>query len=231
MSLVPDTADRRVKVDPFGRPLAPRSAAETATVARELAAEGWRRGPDGTLQRSGQTLVVRLARRTISRAESPRIDALTAKLASIGIAFQPVVRENMGVGGFLDRDYLTREPWDVADVPIEFGWPLGADWPFVSTDGPGLTNPYGLNVFALRDRKLDDAYSRLLGAGDPASARRAWGEVGTQLDALKVVYWEQPQDNTVLYKGLSGVESSRRAQTMVESAPSWRLSRSQAAGK
>lgn len=231
MSLVPETADRRVTADPFGRPLVARSAAETATVARELAAEGWRRGPDGTLERSGQTLVVRLARRTISRAESPRIDALTAKLASVGIVLHPVVRENMGVGGFLDRDYLTREPWDVADVPVEFGWPLGADWPFLSTDGPGLTNPYGLNVFAVRDSRLDAAYSKLLDSGDPVSARRAWAEVGTELDALKVVYWGQPQDNTVLYKGLSGVASSHRAQSMVESAPEWRLSRASAAGK
>lgn len=226
LSLIPSESTATVPAeDPFGLPHAPRSAGTTEAAAGYLKDKGWVLAPGKQPRRGSRKADLALLFPTPNEQNDEWFFGIQNRLNSMGI--RPVIRkaDPPNVGGYFDEEYLTRasgkSDFDLGYTRVYFGYPIGAGWPFGSSDAPSWENPYGGNVFRVNEPTLDAAYSAVLAAGDPASARAAWQETGRKLKALGLVSWEYPEANSVRYKGLSGVSVTPYTLTVLESLPRW----------
>lgn len=210
--------------DPFGLPLKKRSMSETSSVLARLERAGWRMNDDGIMQKGSRKLELTAAIRTLLSEELPWFEATTSRMETVGIVFKTYALDNLDIGGYFERDYLTLDDWQTARSRFYVGLPHGSAWPFASDDEPSWDNPYGLNVFGVSDERLDALYGRLLSAGSPEEAESRWTELGRRLNELKVIYWEYPEPNNILVKGVDGVAPHTSAEYLLLSAPTWRFS-------
>jgi ABC-type transport system substrate-binding protein len=227
LSLIPsENATAIPRIDPFGLPHAPRTLLTTASVANHFKEEGWRQSRGGRLRVGRADARLSLLFPTPNEANFDWFMGIQQSLTSVG--FLPIIRkaDPPNVGGYLDGDWLTRvsgaDDFDFGYTRAYFGWPTGAGWPFLSSDAPSWKNPYGGNVFNVREPRLDASYRKVLAAGDPASAESAWRETGRELKSLGIVSWEYPEPNRIRFKGVDGVRASAYTVTALESAPRWR---------
>jgi ABC-type transport system substrate-binding protein len=224
MSLIShEDTDAVPAIDPFGLPLQLRSLRFPEAVAGSLRSQGWRPNADGILERGGMTFEPTTATRTLASEELPRFEATTAAMDRAGIAFKTFTLDFLDVGGYFERDYLITGEWDLARTRFYATSPLIPGWPFESGDGPNWSNPYGANLFGVEDAELDDAYSAVRSAGDPAELQTAWQLLGRRLGELDVVYWEYPEPNHVLVKGVEGVVGHAWREKALQSAVDWRI--------
>lgn len=223
LSLLPHESTAAVPpADPFGLPLEKRSPREPKAVVAELREAGWRMD-DKTMVKGSQRLEVNNAIRTLLSEELPWFEAVTARMADAGIVFGTYALDNLDIGGYYERDYLTGREWNVARTRYYVGMPYGVAWPFESGDAPSWENPGGGNVFGVDDAELDRAYAELRESGSPEQAAKAWTELGKRLDAVGLISWEYPERNNALVRGVAGVKSHPSPVYLISSAPNWRL--------
>ena len=95
--------------DPFGLPLRRRRPMTPEQALTLLTADGWR-SADGTgqpLRRGGKRLEPTTAIRTILSEELPMFEGITASMGEAGIGFKTYSLDDLDIGGYLERDYLT----------------------------------------------------------------------------------------------------------------------------
>ncbi len=227
LALIPrEGAATTPTIDPFGMRFSPRSLAASQPVAAYMRKQGWKLGAGKPPRRAGRAMTLTFLMPSPTDATVAWFDATRASLGSLGIVFGVQREDPPNVGGFFDGDPLTAagrtHDFDFAYTNLYLGWPAGAEWPLRSSDAPSWKNPFGGNVFRVREPQLDAAYGAVLNAGNPESALAAWQQTGRKLKELNIVSWEYPVLNKVRFKGIEGVEVSPYSLTVLGSVPEWR---------
>lgn len=204
---------------PYGYPIA-ESVADTEAVLAALDDAGWRAGADGVRSGRGRELVYDVIFNPISAEEGNRIE-YDIPIRDFGGRIEPYPT-------FPYTDYPGGSPlvlgdFDVALLEFPIGVPYGWAWPYESGDVPSATNPAGLNVSRVSDAGLDAAATAMQEAGSPAELRSALGEGWARLEELRLVKWDLRFDQTVLYKGVEGVEAEPFEEYALRDADSWRI--------
>lgn len=204
---------------PYGFPIS-EIIEDSDDVESALTEAGWRERPDGRRFKDGEELVIDVIFNPISAEEGNRIE-YDIPIKEYGGRIEPYPT-------FSYTDYPGASPlvlgdFDVALLRFPVGTPFGWAWPYEADDIPSELNPAGLNMSRITDRELEAAAKKMREAENPDGMRDELSKAWTRLEELYLVRWDVRLEQTVLFKGLDGVEAEPFEELALRSVNEWQI--------
>lgn len=191
-------------------------------ITGALDAAGWKPGADGVRYKQGRSLTFSVLFNPISADEGDRIEYVIGEaIKGLGGAVEP--NASFPFTDYTGGSRISLGRFDVALLEFPIGAPYGWAWPFASEDVPSESNPAGLNVARISDPDLDAAYAAMRQAGNTGELQSALGAAWARLESQRYVLWDRQIEQTVLYKGLEGVEAEPLEEYALRAADTWRI--------